>query len=282
MAAATDSSRTTYIDVLSAATGLDPRVLDVWISGEGHPGDEPGYFNYMNITTGTAQSLGVPTTGSGPPSSNPTAIFGNLAAGVAAALAEIRSLGLGAEQGKSPQQQISDIAASPWASSHYGGPGGPNLVSVFEQRYGAGALSQGSVSAQPSFSQVAAAGGKGSPYGGVPFGGQVQSAVSAVTGPISTAEDAIKFVFSYRFLEIVAGLGLVAIGLVGLAREVGVKPPPLPGPLGQADAAVNGPISAQPRRVQRRAGFEPQSAERDRREARRRLSTVAPGDTIPF
>jgi hypothetical protein len=43
----------------------------------------------------------------------------------------------------------------------------------------------------------------------------------AVTGPITSVEKAIEFLFSYRFLEIMGGLGLIGLGIVGLVRDVG-------------------------------------------------------------
>lgn len=114
------------------------------------------------------------------------------------------------------------------------------------------------------------------PYGGVPGGATVRAAVGAV----GSVEDALKFVFSYRFLEIVGGGVLVVLGLVGLLREAGasVPLPSLPGP----PQPIYGPVSQQPRRVQKRVGFEPESQERDLREARRRRSGRGMDTDIPF
>lgn len=110
---------------------------------------------------------------------------------------------------------------------------------------------------------------------------QVSQAGHAVVGAVGSVEDALKFVFSTRFLEIVGGGLLVLIGLVGLMREIGVN---VPLQLPAAAAPVTGPIGAQPRRVQKRAGFEPESAERDRREARaaRRSGGAGQSDEVPF
>lgn len=68
-------------------------------------------------------------------------------------------------------------------------------------------------------------------------GGAAKSVTGAVTGPINSVEDALKFVFSYRFLEIIGGAALVLVGLIGLMKEVGVSVP-APGPVGKAAAAV--------------------------------------------
>lgn len=130
-----NDTKTSYINQVAEATGLDPRVVAAWAAGEGHPGDFPGYFNYMNITTATAHSLGIPTVGTGPAG---TAIFGNMANGVLAAAKEIDSLGI--SSAGTPRDQIASIAASRWAESHYGGPGGPNLVRTYVSMFGEQAL----------------------------------------------------------------------------------------------------------------------------------------------
>ncbi len=49
----------------------------------------------------------------------------------------------------------------------------------------------------------------------IPGVAQVESAAGAV----SSVGDALKFVFSYRMLEIVGGLGLIGLGIAGLVRS---------------------------------------------------------------
>ena len=198
----TDFNRLSYADTVAALTGLDPRVVFAWQSAEGHPGDEPGYSNYMNIQSATANSLGIPITGTGPAG---TVMLSNIGVGEKAAVAEIKSLGLGSEKGKTPAQQISDIAASPWASSHYGGPGGPNLQADFSNIFGAAALG-------------------GPPQTGSAGTSVAGSVAGAVTAPISSVTDALgsafTFLFSYRFLEILGGGALILVGLYILAQQL--------------------------------------------------------------
>ena len=65
----------------------------------------------------------------------------------------------------------------------------------------------------------------------------VSGAVSGVTGSITSAENAIKFVFSYRFLEILGGGVLILAGLYVLARQFQQT---FPDPLGVGKRAVAG------------------------------------------
>ena len=220
-----------YANVLAKAVGLDPRVAYAWQKAEGHPGDLPGYYNYMNITTATASSLGIPTVGTGPAG---TAKFGNVGIGESAAIAEITSpaIGIKNEKGKSIAQQISDIAASPWASSHYGGAGGPNLLADFRSMYPG--VDVGSSSQTPL---PAAGGGKDQAQTGLP------NPVDWLTAPITSVADAFKFLFSYRFLEILGGGLLILLGLYILAQQFQkvalAQGIPLPGPAKQAAAAAD-------------------------------------------
>ena len=126
---------TAFANAVAAQTGMDPRVIIAWAAGEGHPGDLPGYFNWLNIQAATARALGVPYNFVGPAG---TAAFGTMARGVQATVLEIQALGI--QGGGTPATQIASIAASPWASSHYGGPGGPNLVADFVSLFGQAAL----------------------------------------------------------------------------------------------------------------------------------------------
>src|ERR1035437_4872225 len=174
-----------YANVLAKAVGLDPLPIYAWQKAEGAPGNLPGYYNYMNITTATAQSLGIPTVGTGPAG---TAKFGNVGNGESAAIAEITSpaIGIKNEKGKSIAQQISDIAASPWASSHYGGAGGPNLLADFRSMYPG--VDVGSSSATPL---PAAGGGKSAAQTAAP------NPIAPITSALGSVTDAFKFVFSY-------------------------------------------------------------------------------------
>lgn len=127
--------------------------------------------------------------------------------------------------------------------------------------------------------------------GGIPFAGPVVAAAGAVT----SVADALKFVFSYRFLEIAGGGVLVILGLVGLLREVGGPSVSLPGgadrALGDAfdEGRRQGELS-QARQAGRRSsvsvpakqGFEAESQERDLRKARERRSGRGMDTDIPF
>lgn len=53
----------------------------------------------------------------------------------------------------------------------------------------------------------------------------VSGAVSSATDAISSVGDALRFIFSYRFLEVLGGGLLVLIGVILLAREIGFKTP---------------------------------------------------------
>jgi len=214
-----------YANVLAKAVGLDPRVAYAWEKAEGDPGDLPGYYNYMNIKTTTASSLGIPTVGTGPAG---TAKFANVGIGESAAIAEITSpaIGIRNEKGKSIAQQISDIAASPWASSHYGGPGGPNLLADFQRMYPG--VDVGSSSQTPL---PAAGGGKDASQTAAP------NPLAPITDALSSVTDAFKFIFSYRFLEILGGGVLILLGLYIVARQFQQTFLP-PDPLGLGKRAV--------------------------------------------
>jgi hypothetical protein len=210
-------SKQAFIDDLSAASGIDQRLLASWAQAEGRPGNEAGYFNWLNIKSTTAQSLGVTPTSTGP---GGIAAFGSLPVGVQTAYKELASLGLQNEQGKSPQQQIADIGGSGWGTSE-------NLLqNVFVGKYGRSALTSSDQIAMPSQAEITAAGvGSGGSALGQLAGGAaasagdaVSSAVAPITSALSSVESAISFVFSIRFLEIVAGLGLIAFAVISLLR----------------------------------------------------------------
>ena len=177
-----------FINNVAGATGLDPRVMEAWAAGEGHPGDEA--WNYWNITASTARSLGIQPSGELAPASNPTAAFPDPKTGEQATIAEIKSLGLGNEGKRTPRQQIADIAASPWASSHYGGPGGPNLVADFESLFPSANLDGPPMK------------GAGQSGGGIT--GAVTGAVGAVTGAAGDATSGLESAVTGPFKAIAA------------------------------------------------------------------------------
>lgn len=196
-----------FANEVASAEGLDPRVVYAWEKAEGHPGDLPGYFNYLNIAAATAAFNRDPISGVGPAG---TAKFGSLTRGVTAAEHEIEALGLGQMQGLSPAQQIARIAASGWASSHYGGPGGPNLLADFEHLYGKGAAGKADNTPLPS-----AGGGASGAQTKLDIGGWLGSLFDFLKG------------YALRVAEVVGGGVLIVAGLFILARGAGVAPVPV-------------------------------------------------------
>jgi hypothetical protein len=224
---------------VSKAVKIDPRVLSAWSASEGAPGNQPGYYNYLNIQTATATSLGIPTAGTGPAG---TAIFGSIGTGITAAIREINSLGIGGMGANTPRTQIGAIAASPWASSHYGGPGGPNLLATFSGMFGSAALDKPPIAASgqsygnPGVQQVIP--GPQSPSN-LPGVAAVQGAISSVTsvaGFLGKLTDPNLWI---RILEIVGGAVISLAGLYLLVRNVGLGVSvPTPGPTSRVAEAA--------------------------------------------
>lgn len=215
-----------FVQGVSQGTGIDPRVLVAWIASEGHPGDQ--FNNYMNITAATAAynkaKYGAPgPSGSTVPSSNPTAEFGSVQDGITATISEINSLGL-QFAGQSPRSEIATIAASGWASGHYGGPGGPNFVATFNSLYPGQVDSQyQGVGKVPVIDPGRNPNTVGGPVGTVVHTGE--GVVNSVTGGLS-------FFTSWRFAEIVGGALLLLLGLFLVGKQFGVAPPvPIPVPV---------------------------------------------------
>jgi len=232
-----------WVTGVSQQTGIDPRVLIAWVQSEGHPGDTA--YNYLNIKTTTAASLGVPTAGT---LAAGTAAFSNVQLGITAAVREINSLGLNL-RGMTPEAAISQIAASPWASSHYGGPGGPKLRNTFASIFSSAALTS-SYQGSGTAAAVAATANTGSASdwtsGGV--SNAPGSSGSGLLPGISQAQAIADFLgkltdpsYILRALEIIAGGVLVIVGLYLLARQVGLAPDVTavaPAPVRAAAAAV--------------------------------------------
>lgn len=278
---------------IAKATGLDPRVVYAWTQAEGaYDPNGTGGHNYLNVQASHGGGVGYSGVPEGK-SPGGFAQFNSLADAEKETLLWIQHFGnyagIRATAGQSPQNQIGAIESSPWDTGNYAGD---KIGRNFENTYGQNALTgparaaaTGDFSWADSTAQ-SAADASSVDLGTAPGTKQISQAGHAVVGSISSVEDALKFILSYRFLEIVGGGVLVIIGLVGLMRELGVSVPTPLGALASAatPAPVEGPISEQPRRTQRAAGFEPQSPERDRRKAkaRRAASRTAPRDEIPF
>lgn len=295
-----------FVQGVAAQTGIDPRVLIAWGAGEGHPGDL--YHNYMNITATTARSLGVPV--SGVAAAN-TAEFPDVQTGIDATVKEIRSLGLASLAHKTPRQEIAAIAASPWASSHYGGPGGPNLQATFASLFGGSSSLDTPWQPPSSATGIAGAVGTGSAAdagsvditgsgGGPSVAGAGKAVADAALGPIHSVEGLIKFVTSWRFAEIVGGFLLLIVGLVLLGRQLGVNVP-APGPFGRsasrAQAGADSTFAFEPgeqahrarqasRRTSRQGstsgGRKLHTLPADRPASPPRAAASAGGDEVPF
>lgn len=245
-----------FILGVSGATGIDPRVLAAEIQAEGHPGDEPGYFNWLNIPTSTA-SYNVSKYGApGAVSTGPggTAAFGSLPAGVKATVTEEYAIGLGQERGKTVAQQISDIQHSGWASSGY-----PDLPGLFISSYGQAAYASaaqpppanpndiGSATILPagaSKSQASSIAGAlvntglglatlipGVNAGSIGLNSPTAPQVSGLNALINAASGTWKAILQFvklyylRVLEVIGGAILVVVSLFMLTR--GAVPSPL-------------------------------------------------------
>lgn len=278
------ADETQFIQGVSAGTGIDPRVLVAWIQSEGHPGDM--YHNYMNIQTPTAASLGVPTSGTAAAN---TAEFSDVQTGIDATVKEIKSLGLSHLAHETPRQEITQIAASPWASSHYGGPGGPRLQSVFAGIFGGQAGLDSAYQSPSSSYQVGstATTGSAADAGSVDITGSGggPSVARAVSGLVSNP---FKFLTSWRFVEVVGGFLLLLVGVALLARQFGLS---VPTPMGAAAGAASDTFnfepgeaqhySAQPTSRPRKAKMQSYTLPADR-PASRSTRTPVMSDSIPY
>lgn len=120
---------------LAQLTGLDPRVISAWELAEesgraAKAYQAAGYFNWLNIgqfDSGPGQiafndSFKDPITAAEETAKFLEGTWGGASSSIRAILATA---------GESPQQQISAIASSNWASSHYGG--GANLRGTYDE-----------------------------------------------------------------------------------------------------------------------------------------------------
>lgn len=227
-----------FVNYVAGATGFDPRVISAQATAEGAYGaNGTGGYNYLNLATKTVQSLGDSYTGS---SSGGFAQFANLQQAEKATVDEFRSpainLGTGTSNpaGQTPTAQIGQIANTGWDAGHYGSPPGNKLDTIFVSQYGKSALvGPASTSSQTTVT----AGGGASGNNSITKTLTDIPGVSDLTDAVSGIDSAFKFVFSYRFLEIIGGGALILVGLVGLMKEIGVSVP-APGPVGKAAAAV--------------------------------------------
>lgn len=219
-----------FISAVSKATGIDPRVVVTQVIAEGAyaPGGTGGH-NYLNLRP---YGTDVGVVGQSPGG------FDQFKDVQSAVISSVRRLeqpfiwakpelggpGLGSVVAEgpraTPRQELGAIGRSGWDTGHYGSPPGSKLLAIFSQQYGAAALdspaqSKGVGPGAPKNPKIVASGpGTAAP------GSVVGGAAGAVGGALSAGEKLFKFLTSYRFLELVGGIVLVAVGLVILARAL--------------------------------------------------------------
>lgn len=230
-------AETTFIEGVAAGTGIDPRVLQAQADVEGAtaPGGT-GHFNYLNLKP----YPGDPYSGVSPGGFEQFASVQDAIAATVRRLHQPFAAGIIAStQGASatPQKEIAAIAASGWDAGHYGGVGGPSLLSEFTKLYG------GQSAQTPATSQ-----GTGeSPLSNAPIVSGPAGAASAVGSALSYPAKIWAFVTSWRFVEIVGGFFLLLVGLYLLGRQFGIQaptPPVVKAAGGLADGTFQAPPGA--------------------------------------
>lgn len=237
-----------FVEGVSNATGIDPRVLVAWVQQEGaYAQNGTGGHNYLNLRP-YSSDVGVSSVTSGNFDQ-----FGNVQDAVASTVARLRQpfaqniISVAAEH-PTPAQEIAAIAGTGWDSGHYGGQGGPNLVATYDQIF---------KSAQTPYQPPAAAGqilpsvgtGSAADVGSTDITGSGggPSVAGALGGlnPFSSFEGFFKFVTSWRFAEVVGGFLLLLVGLFLLGRQFGLAVP-TPAPLGRQAQSASDTFQFQP------------------------------------
>lgn len=205
-----------FVRQVSAQTGIDPGVLFAWVELEG--ADAPGgtgHYNYLNLRPYRGDPYRSVSSGG-------FEQFGTVQQSIVATVRRLRqpfARGIlsTAHSHATPQDQIAAIAASNWDAGHYGGVGGPNLARQYAQlQLGQGFGSGGGVGGAVS--------GAAGAVGGA-ISGAADAVVSPITAPFNAVKDAVEFVFSQRFLEVVGGFLLLLLGLYLLGRQFGMSAP---------------------------------------------------------
>jgi Lysozyme like domain len=148
---------------------------------------------------------------------------------------------------------------------------------------------------KPSFGQIASTpGATGSPEGGIPFGGQIQSAVSTVESTGKFLGELSNPNFWIRALEIIGGMALIGLGLYLIAKDMGASLPspgslPMVGGVAKgADEAAASMTSVERPAKMRQVELPVDREYRESRKGRRPKrgepgsSKLARGDEIPF
>lgn len=218
-----------FYAAVADATGIDPRVELAWQQAEGAPGYTAN--NPFNIMASTAQGLGyrdVSTLAGG------VAGFKTAAEGEAATIAEIRAAGLAHEKGKTAGTEIADIGASHWGTNpttllgafrDIWGQGSEKTVysGQFTEPYIVTALTEATAGSAADITS-------GGITGDVPPIPDVTNIAGGLTGAVEGIASAFEFIFSIRFLEVLGGLVLLAVGLSILSRQLGGPAIPAPVP----------------------------------------------------
>ncbi len=178
-------------------------------------------------------------------------------------------------------QQIAAIGNSTWdGTGHYGGNGGVALRNDYVAQFGTPALT----SPLPSSSQLTVGGALGA------AGGAASSAAGGAANAtgLTAVADFLGKISSLSFLkragEVLGGAVLTGAGLFLLAKQIGLAPPPIPGPSRAVAEATPYQTSREgtgpPARVE---SFEPSDAAEVSSGARRRAARARYSEgAIPF
>jgi hypothetical protein len=279
-----------FVNAIVAQTGLDPRVVEAWVTAEGaYAANGTGGHNWLNL-----RHYGTDVGVSGQ-SSGGFDQFDSVGDAITSTVRRIHQPFLWAYLGPviaahgTPAAQISAIGTSGWDAGHYGSPPGSALLRDFP--------GGSSAAGGPATTTPAGPGGAQPGSGGGGLGGIVTDipVIGPVIGAVDSVGTFLKYIASVRFVELLGGIALVAIGLFILARAL-LQTAPVKiagatvGNFTQASAASSsqGSLETAPRRVQRRVGFESNTPSRrsqgqERRAAVRRAAARAePSEEIPF
>ena len=224
----------TFVAGVSQATGIDPRVVLAWVRLEGaYAKGGTGGYNFLNLRP-YSSDVGVTKITSGN--------FDNFATvqdAITSTVARLRqpfASGILATAAKkpTPAQQIAAIAASGWDAGHYGGTGGPNLLSELASIFGSKAAGD-TYESPANASAVAAEAGSGSAADWTSTDLTNVPGYKQVAQAVSTAKTLAEFLPKLldpstwrRFGLFVAGGLLLLAALFMFARAGGVDAIPVP------------------------------------------------------
>lgn len=130
-----DQNEGEFVRGIHNATGIDERVLIAWMYQEGaFKKGGTGGFNYLNVAPFPGDNrAGI--------SSGGFSQFSSVQDSIRATSHVLQQKNMNvivstARTQPTPQRQIAAIAMSPWDLAHYGGTGGPTLVTTFEALFG--------------------------------------------------------------------------------------------------------------------------------------------------